>query len=73
MLDVTSGVQIVAGERNAAVKAEIRETLSTMESGQSFEIIGKIKRGTTAKIAKEMEVKVKFGKDAEGKTWCTKQ
>ena len=72
MLNVTEGVVFVKTEKNAAVKNEIRETLTSMSPGTSFEIEGKIKKGTVAALAIAMNVKIKIGKDAAGKIWCTR-
>lgn len=73
MLEVSADVQPVKKERkerNAEVKAEIRETLEHTEVGQSFVIEGAVKKATVIKIAKDKGIKVKIAIGTDSKLRC---
>jgi hypothetical protein len=72
MLQVESGITPVKVERNQEVKAEIRETLGTMEVGTAFVIEGKVKRSMVKAIAAVMNVKIKIAMGSDGKLRCWK-
>jgi hypothetical protein len=72
MLTVEKDVAIVKTEKNAAIKGEIRETLETMKAGDSFLVVGNIKKGTVKAIAAVMDVKIKIAMDANNNLRCWK-
>ena len=73
MLKIEEGIEMQKKERNAAAKAEIRETLKKMIAGQSFLIEGKIKKGTVKAVAKAENIGIMIGKDAAGLLRCIRK
>ncbi len=73
MLPVESGIEPVKAarkEKNGAVKAEIRETLENTAPGQSFVIVGAVKKNMVKVIAIAMNLKVKIAVGTDGKLRC---
>ena len=75
MLPIEDNVQVVRKPRvvNAALKAEIAETLKNMPVGKSFLIKDKIRKGTVQRVSRETNIPVAFAKDADGNLHCFKK
>ncbi len=76
MLETSNDIPVpldVRATRAKKIKAEIIETLLKMEVGSSFLVAGPIKKHTVLLAARSANIKVVFGKNAEGELRCWKR